>query len=216
MFPAIQTISVFSLLLLFVGQVLRSRNEIAARFPRLVKIVVAVTVVVIGAVLVYDSYLQFSAWRNNDLGRFFLPPHRSSIYFIVYVLARYWGQFLISGIIGLLLFLATKFLNKRRGESLFYPEELIIIGFVVFLTGHPLWIVYLFSAIILYLISSIIFNLWYRGRNRLSEAVQGSSPRFSFYYGWIPLAILFIIFKGAIVSLKVVSSLVIASAYFIL
>lgn len=143
------------------------------------------SIFVVFVLLSYDSYLQYSAWSQNEVTKLFLPPYQPINYFLFYVGMRFFGPYLISLVFAFLFFVVAKYLNKKYQERFFYEEEFFIGALAIFLIGYPLAIFYLIGVISIYLLSHFI----------LAGASKNLGSRLSTYYLWLPIAISVIIIK---------------------
>ena len=128
---------------------------------------------------VYESWQQYYIWENNDLSKFFLPPHRNFDYFVFYVRSRFFNPYLLSLFFGFLFLYAAKILNKKYSERFFEPVEPYLLGGLIFLLGHPLWFFYLIIVLTMNFLLSTFYFLFSKKKDY----------RFSFYYMWLPSAI---------------------------
>ncbi|MBI4991752.1 MAG: hypothetical protein HZB99_00850 [Candidatus Harrisonbacteria bacterium] len=131
----------------------------------------------------YYSWAQYKLWQGNEIGKFFLPPYRNLDYFVFFIRTRFFNQYLLSLIVGIIFLAATRYLNKRFGERFFELIEPYLLATAIFSVGHPAWLVYLFVLLISALILSFVSS-------HLSFV---KSERLSFYYLWLPTAFLTII-----------------------
>lgn len=136
----------------------------------------------VGGIFLYSLYLvglQYNAWQDNELTKFFLPPYREIDYFFFYSLTRIFASYLISFVLSLgALFYLPK-LNRRHGGQLFEKEEPYLAATSIFLVGHPGWIFYLLILISLYL--SVHLYHFFRGKREV---------RLPLYNIWMIVAIL--------------------------
>ena len=150
---------------------------------RIYKYLFLFSTILIFSLLFYQSYLQYSAWSQNELSKLILPPYQPLNYFLFYVAMRFFGPYLISLIFALLFIGAAKYLNKKYEERFFYKEEFYLAALSIFLTSYPLAIFYLIAVILIYLLAHFIFI---GARGNFKE-------RLSTYYLWLPIAIFAII-----------------------
>lgn len=134
----------------------------------------------LAALLTYYTALQYFTWLTGGaLARFLLPPHQSISYFLFYSYTEFWANYLIAGALGALGFFAIKLYNKKHQEMLFYREEPLLCFLAFLLVGHPLWVIY--STLLLI---ALLCGTFY------SRFVRKTNERVSFYYLWIPVALL--------------------------
>lgn len=153
------------------------------RFFHVVRIVFFASVFIIFIFLFYYSREQFFAWyKAGPPAQYLVPPFTSIGYFLYYVLTRFWASYLASLAAAILFFYAAKKLNKKYQERFFYPEEYYFLALGIFLTGHPGWLFYLFLVLSAYLLISGFKTIILKYKERIS-----------FYYLWLPTAILVIL-----------------------
>lgn len=137
---------------------------------------------IVAAIATYAAYLsraQFLLWHADAEGAArLLPPYHGMGYFLRYAFVHFWFPYVISLIMGGLFFVAAKWLNARRGEMLFEKEELYFLAMGIFVSGHPAWIFYLLVVFSAYLLATLIGAVAY-----------GAHARISFYYFWLPCAV---------------------------
>lgn len=139
-----------------------------------------IPVLIIIASATYQSAMLYLAWNSSPPpGNFLLPPATPITYYLFYVLMRFWLPHLLALAFGGIAYLTAKYLNKRFGERFFYPEEYYLIALGFFLLGHPYWIGFLIFTILGYLLYTIGIAL-----------KSGSQTRASFYYLWLPAALI--------------------------
>ncbi len=136
-------------------------------------------------IVAYFTHAQFMLWRANEVSSYLLPPYHSLSYFLFYVWTRLWAPYAVSLTVGLLGFVVVKLLNKRFDGRFFEREELYYIATGLFVSGHPGWITYGILVLGTYLLFSIFYLLYFRDMRRVS-----------FYYSWLPLAVLAIVLNA--------------------
>jgi hypothetical protein len=183
-------ISYFSLgiLILSLGASVFSGRSLRIGLPitnkvRIYKYIFFFSVLIIFALLFYQSWQQYQIWLMGGQSKFLLPPYQPINYFLFYALARFFAPHLISLFFAILFFFSAKALNKKYQERFFHSEEYWMGALAVFLTGHPGWIFYAVLIIFIYLIIQIFSFL----------ISHYSLLRVSLYYLWIPTAIFVII-----------------------
>jgi len=138
------------------------------------------------ACLLYALYLsreQFITWRSDPYGGAYLvPPFRSIDYFIQYAFVSFWLGYVISFVIAGLCLYGARILNKRRGGMLFETEELYFLATGIMVSSHPGWIFYGALVLITYALATFIASIAY-----------GPHVRVSFYYFWLPCAIITVV-----------------------
>ncbi len=132
---------------------------------------------------IYFSWKQYGIWKNDEMGKFLLPPHQDFDYFVFYVRSRFFNPYLLSLSFGALFFWAAKYLNKKYDGRFFEPIEPYLLGASMFAVGHPMWLFYFIILIILYFIINSLFTI----HNSLFK--KGEMPRISLYCVWLPAAI---------------------------
>ena len=153
------------------------------KFFRISRAIFFGSIVLVFILLFYYSRRQFFAWYDSGPpAQYLVPPFSGIGYFLFYVLARFWAAYFVSFSISLLFFYAAKALNEKYGERFFYPEEYCFLAISIFLTGHPAWILDLFLVCVIYILVSGFKTLILRQKERIS-----------FYFLWIPVAILVIL-----------------------
>jgi len=115
---------------------------------------------------IYNSFLQYFAWGDNELTQYLLPPYDPT-YFYFYVLMRIWGPYIISFVLALIVIWGLPLINKRYGDRFFEEGENYLAGIVMFLMGHPGWLFYLLEIVGVYLIWHVFNLLMGRGERRL-------------------------------------------------
>ena len=163
--------------------------------------------------LVYYSWKLYGLWKSDEFTRGFLPPHTSIGYFIAFAAGRFWSWYLVSAAVALFFLWTIRRLNRGGNERFFHPEEPFFIAMALLLVGHPLWAVYLAGILVLYLFLSVGYRLAVRPAAQLTAAVPSAEhegPRVSFYYGWVPVAIVVLLFKTPLLAISFVASLIIA------
>lgn len=139
--------------------------------------------ILIFILLFYYSREQFLFWyKAGPPAQYLIPPYSGIGYFLYYVFMRFWASYFFSLGVSILFFYVAKKINEKYQQRFFYPEEYYFLAISIFLTGHPNWIFYLFSVLVAYLLISGFRTLVLKNRERIS-----------FYYLWIPAAILVIL-----------------------
>lgn len=141
------------------------------------------------SVVVYASYAsrrQFLAWHADaEGGAYLIPPYRHMGYFVRYAFTHFLLQYAISFVIAWLFFYAGRRLNSLRGGMLFEREELYFLATGLFVSGHPGWIFYILLVLSAYLLASVIGAVAY-----------GARARVSFYYFWLPCALVTVVLNA--------------------
>jgi hypothetical protein len=91
----------------------------------------------------YLTYSQYLLWSANSLGKFLLPPYQSLNYLIFYSYSHFFGPYLISLAVALLVWFFIWLLNYQSDSRFFYIEEGFLASVSIFLVGHPGWLIYL-------------------------------------------------------------------------
>jgi hypothetical protein len=137
------------------------------------------SVIAILTTLFYYTNQHYSALLHSEPpARYLLPPYAPLSYFIHYVWSWLWSQYLLALGGSLLLLGAIKLSSKSWQAARFESEEPYLIATSLFLVGHPYWLFY-FAAIILSYALYTALRAWRKP----------NSQRVSFYYFWIPIAI---------------------------
>jgi len=158
-------------------------------------IVVLALEVVKAGLLVFGTYYL---WSHNAVSKLLLPPQQKISYFVSYVSYRFVLPFLFALGAALLFFFFAKIINRFFKERLFYADEPLFIFYGIIITGHPLWIFYIFLAVIaaiLLYFSGLIFK-----KLKFGEL-------FSLYYLWPVIAFLVLLFNKLILQIPLISSL---------
>lgn len=168
------------LVLSFGAQIfLRNISDFARQ--KIFKIIFWIAIIAIFGVSLYWSFKQYLLWLNPSqqfsFTKFLLPPYQDIGYFLKYAFMRFWMSYLISLVVGLIIFYAAKNLNKKYGGRFFEAGELYILPLSFFLTGHPGWLIH----VILILLIGAGFSAYQFWKNK-------EQTRFSLYYLWLPTA----------------------------
>jgi hypothetical protein len=166
------------------------------------------SIAVIAALLAYYSHSQYYLWQGNDLTKLLFSDGPG--FFLIYISGRFFAQYIVSLVMAMLILFAAKKYNQRHNNGFFYHEEPYLLALSVFLLGQPLWIVYFIAVIILYTLFNIGYSVKY------IKVHSGDQPRVSFYYGWLPVALLVILMKGTLATIPFVQVLIFARDQFIL
>ncbi|MBI2888642.1 MAG: hypothetical protein HYY10_01835 [Candidatus Liptonbacteria bacterium] len=143
-------------------------------------------IVGVGVILASWAYLIYAGWRASELGKFFLPPHRSPEYFFLYVGKRFflpWGIALAAGF--LVLWLAAR-MNRKYGGRFFESDEPALAGLCFFMSGYPAFFFYLPAMLFVGVGVSVVYQMRGWGRAPL-------------YYWWVPTAVFVIILKTYVI-----------------
>lgn len=139
-------------------------------------------------VSLYYSFDLYSVWKTNPVTAAMLPPSTHINYFLFYVFMWAFAPYVVSLVAALVFLSAFKISNKKSGEKYFETEEPWMAGTAIFLCGHPGWLVYMVSLIVIYL----LMHLFFRAKNQSRK--RGSlSDRLPLYRLWIPIAIIAIL-----------------------
>lgn len=139
-----------------------------------------IPVIIIFEILLYQSGAQYFAWlTGGPVTANLLPPAQPISYYIFYVFTRFWLPYLLSLAFAGVAYLVAKYLNKKYDERFFYTEEYYLIALSFFLCVHPFWIGFLIFTLLGYVIYSLITTIRH-----------GSNERASFYYLWLPSALI--------------------------
>lgn len=158
-------------------------------------IVVLALEVIKAGLLVFGTYYF---WSHNAVSKLLLPPHQKISYFISYTSYRFVLPFLFALGAALLFYFLAKIISRFLNERLFYSDEPLFIFYGIIITGHPLWISYIFLAVIaaiLLYFSGLIFK-----KLKFGEL-------FSLYYLWLVIAFLVLLFNKLILQIPLLHSL---------
>lgn len=151
-------------------------------FPKLLNWTWFLSIIGIIGVNIYLSYLQYQAFQDSELSKFLLPPYQGIGYFVSYVFARFFAQWVVAAAVSLLVSMVARFLNKKFGERFFEKEEIALIGLGVFLSGYPGFFFYLGIIMIFGVLASLIYTILKKGRLPL-------------YHFWLPASAFAMIIK---------------------
>ena len=180
--------SLSSLVLLFAVSLLGRTPSLGARSfaflgdgewrPRVARWFFIASCLGILLLLIRQSFLLYTFWSHDALGRLWLPPHNQT-YFFKYIGFRFFAPYLVSFIISLGFLKLAAFYNKKYEERFFYPEERYWGALALFLGGHPGWLVYLIVLLTAYLVFQGVAQCFKRFRGE----------RLPLYYFWLPAGI---------------------------
>ena len=145
----------------------------------------SLAVLVVFGFQIYLSWKQYGIWKNDEMGKFLLPPHQNFDYFVFYVRSRFFNPYLLSLSFGALFFWAAEYLHKKYDGRFFEPIEPYLLGTSMFAVGNPLWLFYLIILLSIFLIIQFIYNICY----------PLNAKRLSLYYLWLPSAIFTILLE---------------------
>lgn len=134
--------------------------------------------------LLFLCDIQFSQWQQGDISQYLLPPHQPMNYFVFYCFNKFLLPYLISCAAAVSFLFVTKFLNKKRAEKFFEPEEPYFGALGIFLSGFPGFIFYFLLLVAAYLVLHLCFLVCRR------------SGRVPMYHLWLPVAIFAIIINN--------------------
>lgn len=147
-------ISALWLIILLFGW--HKKKEVNQRFVKYGIIVIMAIFVLTGY---FSTTAQYDVWKNNEMSRFFLPPHQSIIYFYQYSFFHFWLPYVLDLAISLVWMFCLVLLQKY-GNKRFLDEKEIALGFFTsIVVGWPRFIVYIFSLFGL-LIAKQTFNYY--------------------------------------------------------
>ncbi len=136
-------------------------------FKKRIKLIFFLSVIVIFSFAGYLTIKQYFLWLHDPLARFLLPPYQGLSYFAFYALSRFFASYLVSFSIALTFLQASKIVNQRLGEKFFEKEEPYLAAIALFLVGHPGWLVYLASLVLVYFILHVAHFILQRQPSRL-------------------------------------------------
>ena len=158
----------------------RGRSLLAEHY----KTIFALFVGVLFAYGAYLSSLQYYAMRSDGLAKFLLPPYQDINYFLIHIAgARIVGPYILSLMVAFLFMWASGRHNRKHNEQFFEKEEIYLGALSFFLVGHPGWIIYFPTLIVLYM-SIQLYSRFVR--RRIDE-------RIPLYHLWVPTAIFVIL-----------------------
>lgn len=123
-----------------------------------------------------SAWQQYQTWAQDPLAQFYLPPHQSWSYFILYVGRRFILSWVIAAVAGLFIWGSAHFFNKKYDERFFEAEEPFLFGLATFAAGYPTFLFYVIAMLLVGLLLTLIFAVLKKGRAPL-------------YYLWLPVAI---------------------------
>ncbi len=150
------------------------------------------------------SLTTYFLWKNDAVSQFLLPPYQKINYFLGYVGHRYIIPFFTSLLVAVIIFKLIKFLNNKRGNRFFYDDEYWFVFLGILVVGHPLWVIYIFSALIIGALINFI-KIIFSKRN--SGDGGGEKIIFSMRYIWLPLAILILVLNKWLIDLPIIKDL---------
>jgi len=106
---------------------------------------------------IHYIYGQYLLWESNALTKYLLPPYQSLNYLFFFTFKRFFGPYIISFFVGLLVFFTIKILNKRSNYRLFYKEEPLLAFISIFTVSHPGWILYLILIFTTHFLISLLY-----------------------------------------------------------
>ncbi len=171
-------IAIFSVAFIF--QILFSKTRFSNR-----KIGFFIFAAVFAAVFgfaIFISYRQYLLWKNDEMGKLFLPPYQNLDYFVYYARYRFFNSYLLSLIFGIGAFIAAKKMNKKYGGRFFEVIEPYLLMAGMSAQGTPGWILYLMVLLPMFLIINFFLSTFHFLSNK-------EMPRVSLYYFWLPAAI---------------------------
>src|SRR5262249_15053669 len=123
----------------------------------------------------------FLNWQQSPATQVFLPPLNPNglSYLYQFSFTHIFGSFLLSLLLGSMLFIALLVLNRFIDRSFFYPEEPYLISIAVFLVGFPGFLYYLAVTLLFYLLVLILLL-----------PTKFREEKISAYYLWLPLALI--------------------------
>lgn len=154
---------------------------------RLAKRAYVISVFFVLFIAAYYSYQQYRIWEISTVGKLLLPPRQPIGYFLHYAYVHFWMNSLIALAISMLGWLSARLLNRRHQERFFEPVEPWLFGIGLLMTGHPGWIYNLVALFVFAIISHFSFLI-----------SRKKSSRISFYWFWLPAAILGILVQEVI------------------
>jgi hypothetical protein len=139
------------------------------------------------------SFINYFAWKNNDVSQRLLPPYASIAYVLHYSWQHYFFAPIVTIIFALIVFWGIKSLNKKFNNTFFYDEEPYLAALGILATGWPNCLIYLCSVLFLGVTAHFIIQ---KGRLPL-------------LYFWLPCALLVLLLSGIISKYITINQLVI-------
>lgn len=136
-----------------------------------------------------SSYRQYHLWKGDVLTKGFLPPYQNFNYFIYYARYHFFDSYLLSLSMGILFFVGAEYLNRKYNGRFFETIEPYLLLTALFLSGTPGWLVYLVVFLALFLMLNFSLSTFNFLRKK-------EMPRISFYYFWLPSALLTILISN--------------------
>ncbi len=127
----------------------------------------------------YLSYQQYRVWQASPLAALLIPPYQTLAYFAHYVFTHFFLGPLVALVASMLGWLSVRMLNRRVRGRFFESAESYLFAIGLFLSGHPLWIVYALSVFVLAIVVAAARFAFTRSKDVI----------FSFYYVWLPVAL---------------------------
>ncbi|PIR88533.1 MAG: hypothetical protein COU09_01640 [Candidatus Harrisonbacteria bacterium CG10_big_fil_rev_8_21_14_0_10_44_23] len=180
----VQIVSI-TILVLTIGAQLSLRSYLV----RYRKHLLILSIFIISLILIQQSHQVFVDWISSPPpGRFLAPPFKSISYFFYISYRRFFAPYLLSLIIALIS-LVSILKSKKAMTKVFEKEEPYLITLGIFLSPHPLWIVFITATLALYLLYLLAYFI-----------IRHRIDRLSFYYFWLPAAVITIFTKAYLIS----------------
>lgn len=134
---------------------------------------------IIFGLLLYQTREQFLLLANSGPpSKYLVPPYNGIGYFLLWSWSWLWSRYLIALAGSLLLLCAIMSASANWRSKRFEEEEPYLLALSLVLVGHPFWIFYFFAVVLAYALYTAT-RAWR----------QATTQRVSFYYFWIPIAL---------------------------
>jgi hypothetical protein len=171
--PSLHYISLIALGLLFAAQ-FRFRHYLHTYGKRAYQVALLFVLIAI----LYDLRSNFITIITGDIGiRYYGPPYTPISSFLFSAWSRILAPYVLSGLISLAALWAMTRVERYRDR--FEAGEPYLIAIALLFLRQPFWLIYALLALVSYLTYSAIVT-----------KLHGAEQRISFYYYWLPLAII--------------------------
>jgi hypothetical protein len=171
--PLLHYIGLTILALIFVLQ-LRLRSQLERYGKRIYQIALLLVLIT----LFYELRSDFMAIVTGDIGiRYYGPPYTPLSSFLFSAWSRILAPYVLSATLSLITLWAIN--SAKNYQDRFESGEPYIIALALLFLRHPYWLIYALIALGAYIAYSAIIARF-----------RGINQRISFYYYWLPFAIL--------------------------
>ncbi|RJQ29865.1 hypothetical protein C4571_00375 [Candidatus Parcubacteria bacterium] len=139
-----------------------------------IRVARVISIALIFCLAFYWSWAQYETWTGT--------PFASIAYFSKYAGLKFFGPPVIALLAAWVFSRVLRWMNRRYENRFFEEEEIPTASLCVFLTGYPLFFLYLIIVLIEGLVFSLLYSLLSKGRVPL-------------YHVWLPTALFVIIMK---------------------